>query len=83
MAYKHDLYGKTVSPDMLGEDVPVLAQIAGLATAVECHLTASCDLAGASDQAKFAVLGVNIGLFCSTLRIIYIYIYIYIYIALS
>lgn len=47
-------------------NVPVIAQVAGLATAAGCQLVASCDLAVASDQAKFAVPGVSIGLFCST-----------------
>lgn len=45
---------------------PVIAQIHGMATAAGCQLVASCDLAVASDTAKFATPGVNIGLFCST-----------------
>ncbi len=45
---------------------PVIAEVKGIATAAGCQLVASCDLAVASDSAKFAVSGVNIGLFCST-----------------
>jgi enoyl-CoA hydratase/carnithine racemase len=45
---------------------PVIAQVQGLATAAGCQLVASCDLAVASSQARFATPGVNIGLFCST-----------------
>ena len=45
---------------------PVIAAINGTATAAGCQLIASCDLAYASDRAKFATPGVNIGLFCST-----------------
>ena len=45
---------------------PVIAAIDGIATAAGCQLIASCDLAYASDNAKFATPGVNIGLFCST-----------------
>ncbi|MEP9395837.1 enoyl-CoA hydratase [Mesorhizobium sp. KR2-14] len=45
---------------------PVLAEVAGLATAAGCQLVASCDLAIASSEATFCTPGVNIGLFCST-----------------
>ena len=45
---------------------PVIAQVQGLATAAGCQLVATCDLAVASDEARFGVNGVNIGLFCST-----------------
>ena len=45
---------------------PVIAEVQGLATAAGCQLVASCDLAIASDDARFGVNGVNIGLFCST-----------------
>ena len=46
--------------------VPVIARVQGLATAAGCQLVAMCDLAVASSAAKFAVSGVNLGLFCST-----------------
>ena len=45
---------------------PIIAEISGTATAAGCQLVASCDLALASSQAKFATPGVNLGLFCST-----------------
>jgi enoyl-CoA hydratase/carnithine racemase len=45
---------------------PVIAQVAGVATAAGCQLVATCDLAVASDQARFCTPGVDIGLFCST-----------------
>jgi enoyl-CoA hydratase/carnithine racemase len=45
---------------------PVIAAANGIATAAGCQLVASCDLAVASEDARFATPGVNIGLFCST-----------------
>jgi enoyl-CoA hydratase/carnithine racemase len=45
---------------------PVIAEVAGIATAAGCQLVATCDLAVASSAAKFATPGVKIGLFCST-----------------
>ncbi|MEO6834299.1 MAG: enoyl-CoA hydratase [Candidatus Tumulicola sp.] len=45
---------------------PVIAEVAGVATAAGCQLVAACDLAVASTQATFATPGVRIGLFCST-----------------
>jgi len=45
---------------------PVIAEVAGTATAAGCQLVASCDLAFASETASFATPGVHIGLFCST-----------------
>jgi enoyl-CoA hydratase/carnithine racemase len=45
---------------------PVIAQVGGLATAAGCQLVATCDMAVATDSARFGVNGVNIGLFCST-----------------
>jgi enoyl-CoA hydratase/carnithine racemase len=45
---------------------PVIAAVNGIATAAGCQLVASCDLAVASGDARFATPGVNIGLFCST-----------------
>jgi enoyl-CoA hydratase/carnithine racemase len=46
--------------------VPVIARVQGLATAAGCQLVAQCDLAVAASTARFAVSGVNLGLFCST-----------------
>tara|TARA_B000000475_G_C15996395_1_gene447060 strand:+ start:546 stop:1346 length:801 start_codon:yes stop_codon:yes gene_type:complete len=45
---------------------PVIAEVDGIATAAGCQLVASCDLALATNDSKFATPGVNIGLFCST-----------------
>ncbi len=45
---------------------PVIAAVQGTATAAGCQLVASCDLAVASETAKFGVSGINAGLFCST-----------------
>lgn len=45
---------------------PVIAKVHGIATAAGCQLVATCDLAIASSDARFATPGVNIGLFCST-----------------
>jgi len=46
--------------------LPVIARVHGIATAAGCQLVAMCDLALAAREAKFAVSGVNLGLFCST-----------------
>jgi enoyl-CoA hydratase/carnithine racemase len=45
---------------------PVIAEVHGVATAAGCQLVATCDLAVAAEEARFATPGVNIGLFCST-----------------
>ena len=45
---------------------PVIAEVAGVATAAGCQLVATCDLAIAAEEARFATPGVRIGLFCST-----------------
>ena len=45
---------------------PVIARIHGIATAAGCQLVSMCDLAVAVDTARFAVSGINVGLFCST-----------------
>jgi enoyl-CoA hydratase/carnithine racemase len=45
---------------------PVIARVHGMATAAGCQLVAMCDLAVAAESARFAVSGINVGLFCST-----------------
>jgi enoyl-CoA hydratase/carnithine racemase len=45
---------------------PVIARVQGIAAAAGCQLVAMCDLAVASSESKFAVSGINYGLFCST-----------------
>jgi len=67
LQYYEDLFNQC-SEMMLciqGLPVPVIARVQGLATAAGCQLVAMCDLAVASSTAKFAVSGVNLGLFCS------------------
>ncbi len=46
--------------------LPVIAKVQGVATAAGCQLVAMCDLAVAARHVRFAVSGVNLGLFCST-----------------
>ena len=46
--------------------IPVIAQVQGIATAAGCQLVAMCDLAVAADDARLAVSGINLGLFCAT-----------------
>jgi enoyl-CoA hydratase/carnithine racemase len=46
--------------------IPVIARVHGIATAAGCQLVAQCDLAVAARDARFAVSGVNLGLFCSS-----------------
>jgi enoyl-CoA hydratase/carnithine racemase len=45
---------------------PVIARVHGIATAAGCQLVAMCDMAVAATEARFAVSGINVGLFCST-----------------
>jgi enoyl-CoA hydratase/carnithine racemase len=47
-------------------EVPVIARVQGIATAAGCQLVSMCDLAVAADTARFALPGVNIGVFCTT-----------------
>jgi len=68
LAYYEALFSRCTQV-MLGVQrlaVPVIARVQGIATAAGCQLVAMCDLAIASSDAKFAVSGVNFGLFCST-----------------
>src|SRR5438132_9949147 len=51
---------------IVGLPKPVIAEVHGVATAAGCQLVATCDLAVAAEDARFATPGVNIGLFCST-----------------
>jgi enoyl-CoA hydratase/carnithine racemase len=45
---------------------PVIAKVQGMATAAGCQLVATCDMAISSSEARFAVSGIRVGLFCST-----------------
>lgn len=69
---EHDYYQELFSrcsrvmQSVLALPVPVIARVQGLATAAGCQLVATCDLAVASESTRFAVSGINVGLFCST-----------------
>jgi len=66
--YYRDLFGRCADVMMaiVTLPVPVIARVHGVATAAGCQLVAACDLAIAGEAARFAVSGVNLGLFCST-----------------
>ncbi|MET3603290.1 enoyl-CoA hydratase/carnithine racemase [Sphaerotilus sulfidivorans] len=66
--YYRDLFGRCgrVMTTIQRLAVPVIAKVQGVATAAGCQLVAACDLAVAVDRARFAVSGVNLGLFCAT-----------------
>jgi enoyl-CoA hydratase/carnithine racemase len=68
LAYYQQLFAQCsrVMLTILKLPVPVIARVHGIATAAGCQLVAQCDLAVASTEARFAVSGVNYGLFCST-----------------
>jgi enoyl-CoA hydratase/carnithine racemase len=68
LAYSQQLFAQCsrVMMALQALPVPVIAQVQGLATAAGCQLVAQCDLAVAADSARFAVSGVNLGLFCAT-----------------
>ena len=51
---------------MLSVPQPIIARVHGIATAAGCQLVATCDLAVAAEEARFAVSGINFGLFCAT-----------------
>jgi len=67
-AYYRDLFARCgqLMQTIMRQPQPVIARVHGVATAAGCQLVASCDLAVASDNARFAVSGINVGLFCST-----------------
>jgi enoyl-CoA hydratase/carnithine racemase len=68
LAYYQNLFNKCghMMMSLQKLQVPVIAKVQGIATAAGCQLVAQCDLALASSDAKFAVSGVNLGLFCAT-----------------
>src|SRR5712671_6416263 len=67
-AFYHQLFAASaeVMETIQGIPQPVIAEVQGIATAAGCQLVASCDLAVAAAEAKFATPGVKIGLFCTT-----------------
>ena len=68
LAYYQRLFGQCAKVMLAIQrlPVPVVARVQGIATAAGCQLVAMCDLAVAASNARFAVSGVNLGLFCST-----------------
>lgn len=66
--YYQDLFSNCSEVmQLIGElPQPVIAEVQGIATAAGCQLVATCDLAVAAHSARFAVSGINLGLFCST-----------------
>ncbi len=67
-AYYKTLFEKCSSVMQLVVNAPqvVIAEVQGVATAAGCQLAASCDVVVAAQSARFAVSGINLGLFCST-----------------
>ena len=67
-AYYEDLFARCAHMMLALQKlpVPVIARVQGIATAAGCQLVAACDLAVAAKEARFAVSGVNLGLFCSS-----------------
>ena len=67
-AYFADLFARCAKMMQTIQSLPqpVIAQVHGIATAAGCQMVATCDLAIATDETRFGVNGVNIGLFCST-----------------
>ncbi|WP_322820479.1 enoyl-CoA hydratase [Chloroflexus sp.] len=67
-AYYEDLFARCTQMMLTIQRLPqpVIARVHGIATAAGCQLVAMCDLAVASTEARFAVSGITVGLFCST-----------------
>ncbi len=67
-AYYEDLFARCgrMMQTVVALPQPVIARVHGVATAAGAQLVASCDLAIASDNARFGTTGINLGLFCST-----------------
>jgi enoyl-CoA hydratase/carnithine racemase len=68
LSYYQSLFARcsSVMQSIRAVPVPVIARVHGIATAAGCQLVGACDLAIASDTARFAVSGINVGLFCAT-----------------
>jgi len=67
-AYYEDLFARCgrMMQTVVSLPKPVIARVHGVATAAGAQLVASCDLAIASENARFGTTGINLGLFCST-----------------
>ena len=68
LAYYQDLFARCsrMMMEIRHLQVPVIAQVQGVATAAGCQLVAQCDLAVAAEGVRFGVNGIDVGLFCST-----------------
>ena len=68
LAWQQELFGacNALMLSLTRMPQPVIARVHGIATAAGCQLVSMCDLAVASDSAKFALPGVNVGVFCTT-----------------
>ncbi len=68
LAYQEELFAtcSKVMQSIIALPQPVIAKVQGLATAAGCQLVATCDLAIAAEEARFATSGINVGLFCTT-----------------
>ena len=66
--YYQDLFARCgrMMTTIMHQPQPVIARVHGIATAAGCQIVAACDMAVASENARFAVSGINVGLFCST-----------------
>ncbi|MCL4760894.1 MAG: enoyl-CoA hydratase [Burkholderiales bacterium] len=67
-AFVGDLFARcgALMQSIQGMPQPVIARVHGIATAAGCQLVATCDLAVAAADARFATSGINFGLFCAT-----------------
>ena len=67
-AYYSELFARCARMMLTLTSMPqtVIAKVQGIATAAGCQLVATCDLAVAAEEARFATSGINVGLFCST-----------------
>ena len=63
-----DIFAACMQMMLLLHDIPqpVIAAVDGIATAAGCQMVAACDLAIATEDARFATPGVKIGFFCTT-----------------
>jgi enoyl-CoA hydratase/carnithine racemase len=68
LTYYQDLFAKCSEVMLTIQRMPqpIIARVQGIATAAGCQLVSMCDLAISTDQTRFAVSGINYGLFCST-----------------
>ena len=67
-AYYERLFGQCsrMMQSLIALPQPVIARVQGIATAAGCQLVATCDMAVASSEARFATSGIGVGLFCMT-----------------